>query len=509
MKKRFLTVFLSVAMCLLSAFSMIGCKNKTFTVTFDPDGGELVSGELVQVVESASDIVEPELKKEGYTLKGWDTVLAEIDSDTTVKALWDKDKFTVKFVVNEGQHLKDSGELIQAVTSGEELVEPKFVREGYTLTWDTDLKTIASDCVVKGIWNPNKYVLSFQDENGNPIAGIEDMEVTYDKSIGTLPEYSSVDQKFFGWKNKQNNQKIFDEEVWKYAHDVIAEPILGDFTWYRIKYELDEGRFELEPGRTPITGYSETIENIDIDAPVREGYNFKGWTIYEMTANGGKGEKVEEINQPGAYNWENPNGDRIFEAKWQIRTYDITFRIKEGTFSNGQKEIVVEDVVYGGTVTTPKVNVASGEREPDDWKFTINNQTYTLFNGENNWDWDINEAVFEAQYKLKFEITLNLTCTVRGRTVTSTIPDGSATTYTFLEGEVIDIEEFPTASPEDDEEYTFTGWKYRVGNVNTGALVTVGVRANMENFAGYPIDNNYVVHITVYACCRANWTPAY
>ncbi|MBE5750010.1 MAG: hypothetical protein E7346_04000 [Clostridiales bacterium] len=506
MKKRFLTVFLSVAMCLLSAFSMIGCKGKTFTVTFDPDGGELVSGELVQVVESASDIVEPELKKEGYTLKGWDTVLAEIDSDTTVKALWDKAKFTVKFVVNEGQHVKGSGELIQAVTSGEELVEPKFTREGYTLTWDTDLKTITSDCVVKGDWNPNKYVLSFQDENGNPIAGIDDMEVTYDSGIGTLPEYSVAD--FNCWKNKRDGKKIFDDQAWKYAYDVVAVPYIYKFD-YRISYELASGSFELPGGLTAETGYDEGRESIAIYPPKKDGHDFKGWTVYEMTISGGKGEKVEEINQPGTYNWKNPEGDRIFEAKWQIRTYDITFKINEGTFSNGQKVIVIEDVVYGGTVTTPKVNVASGDREPDDWKFTIDDQTYILLNGENPWHYDINEAVFEAHYKLKFEITLNLTCTVRGRTVTSTIPEGSAITYTFLEGEGIDITKFPTATPEDTYEYTFTGWKYRVGNVNTGALVTVDVSANKENFEGYPIDNNYVVHITVYACCRANWTPAY
>lgn len=502
MKKRFLTVFLSVAMCLLSAFSMIGCKDKTFTVTFDPDGGELVSGELVQVVESASDIVEPELKKEGYTLKGWDTVLAEIDSDTTVKALWDKAKFTVKFVVNEGQHVEGSGELTQAVTSGEELVEPKFVREGYTLTWDTDLKTITSACVVKGVWNPNKYVLSFQDNNGNPIVGIDDMEVTYDSPLGVLPKHSSTEYKFAGWANKADkDQRLTTGEVWKYAHDLIAVPLWTALNNYTIEYDLNGGSALNNP-----LAYKENTAVI-ISDPTRVGYTFIGWTEYEVV-DGEKGEIKGEVAGAGKALTipAGTNEDKYYKAEWQANTYQVTFNITQGKFTENNAQQITIPVTYDQYIDFPEITVGTGEREPFAWTCTIGEKTYT-FTGDEKWTIDQNDCVFNASYTYVFKITLNLTCTVRGRTVTSTIPAGSATTYTFKEGDT--ITGLPTATPEDTEEYTFTDWKYYEGNNTSGPLKVIkNVSALQPTFVGFPV-NNGVIEITVYACCRANWTPAY
>jgi hypothetical protein len=71
MFKRFLVLTISVMMCFITALGNFGCsKTKEFTVNFDPDGGEHVGGgELVQVVSSASEIVEPELEKKGYTVE--------------------------------------------------------------------------------------------------------------------------------------------------------------------------------------------------------------------------------------------------------------------------------------------------------------------------------------------------------------------------------------------------------------------------------------------------------
>ena len=65
-----------------------GLALNNYTVTFDPDGGELVSGELVQTLEHGSDATPPVLKRTGYIFAGWDGVYTEISKDITLVAIW-------------------------------------------------------------------------------------------------------------------------------------------------------------------------------------------------------------------------------------------------------------------------------------------------------------------------------------------------------------------------------------------------------------------------------------
>lgn len=279
MRKRLLTVFMALVIGVASAFTMVGCGSKTFTVTFDPDGGELVSGELVQVVESAADIVEPELKKDGYTLKGWDTVLSEIDSDTTVKALW--------------------------------------------------------------------------------------------------------------------------------------------------------------------------------------------------------------------------------EAK----TYSITYKITQGKFEENSLQQITKFIKFGEQITIPQIILGDGEIKPYGWECIVEEKSYTIINGD-IWDIDKDNCELIAKYDPIFKVVLNMTCTVRGVELISTLPAGTPMKYVFAEGDP--ISGLPTnVTPPGVDEYTFTAWKYRQGNVNTGELIAIdGKTADFENFEGFEDENGNCV-ITVYACCRANWTPSY
>ncbi len=92
-------VLLCVLLCLSTVFC--GCVKedvpKEFTVTFNGDGGTLVEGEEIQTVLKASELVPPIYEKEGFEFSGWDKNLSKITSDTTVKAVWVKDVYTVYF----------------------------------------------------------------------------------------------------------------------------------------------------------------------------------------------------------------------------------------------------------------------------------------------------------------------------------------------------------------------------------------------------------------------------
>lgn len=72
----------------------------TYTVTFQANGGTVVSGDLVQIVDWSTAAEAPEFEREGYNFLGFDTEFDEVTQDLTVKALWEIKVYTVKFFVN-------------------------------------------------------------------------------------------------------------------------------------------------------------------------------------------------------------------------------------------------------------------------------------------------------------------------------------------------------------------------------------------------------------------------
>ena len=78
--------------------ALAGCsqqQKKMFTVTFDGNGGTLISGEANQTVSKASELVEPEFELRGHNFDSWDVPLSTIVETTTVKAQWKIKDYTI------------------------------------------------------------------------------------------------------------------------------------------------------------------------------------------------------------------------------------------------------------------------------------------------------------------------------------------------------------------------------------------------------------------------------
>ena len=78
--------FIAVAILLLLVF-MAG--KKSYTVTFDLDGGTLLGGETVQRVTQGQSATPPQVVKTGHYLLRWSGTYKEVTSDSTVKAVWE------------------------------------------------------------------------------------------------------------------------------------------------------------------------------------------------------------------------------------------------------------------------------------------------------------------------------------------------------------------------------------------------------------------------------------
>ncbi|MBQ7339714.1 MAG: InlB B-repeat-containing protein [Clostridia bacterium] len=123
MKKLKLSLFLSLILFVLAIFSATGCGGNAFTVKFDGNGGELVSGSEVQIVDNVKEISTPVYKREGYNFIGWDIDLSTINSDTVVKAQWRSKEDSVVYNVRFSLETEFEGKSIHVDIDVDTVVE--------------------------------------------------------------------------------------------------------------------------------------------------------------------------------------------------------------------------------------------------------------------------------------------------------------------------------------------------------------------------------------------------
>ena len=140
---------LALALLLLSAaLLLVGCGAHKYTVTFDLNGGELVSGELKQTVKEGESPVLPEAVN-GDKVLIWDNVPETVTADAVVTARW-LGWYDVTFELNGGELI--SGKTEQRILEGESAVPPEVTNGKRALTWDGVWTDIRADTVIEAQW---------------------------------------------------------------------------------------------------------------------------------------------------------------------------------------------------------------------------------------------------------------------------------------------------------------------------------------------------------------------
>ena len=78
--------FVAIAVILLLIFF---AGKKSYTVTFDLNGGTLISGDLEQVVPQGKSATPPTVAKDGCYLHSWSASYKQITRDVVIKAVWE------------------------------------------------------------------------------------------------------------------------------------------------------------------------------------------------------------------------------------------------------------------------------------------------------------------------------------------------------------------------------------------------------------------------------------
>ncbi len=322
----------------------------------------------------------PELKEyEGFTAPDADTITITNSSDeNVVEYRYKRNQYTLTWDLDGGS--ADAGYTAGTVSYGATIVAPTAVKPGYTGTWATEpLQTMpAEDLTYVMNWTANNYTVTFDMGNG---VALESRTVTFDDAYGTLPAPEKAGYEFTGWyTSAAHGDEITASSTVKTAddHTLYAH---WELIVYSISYELDGG---INSSLNPTDYNVEKV--IAIKEPTKEGHTFLGWTF------AGQDEPVRDVILDGA------TGDRSYTANWQINTYKVTFYRENG--------MLIEELRldYGSAITVPDAGTRDGytfggwgAEVPatmpaqnlnfiTQWKLNTYSITYKLNGGENHPD---------------------------------------------------------------------------------------------------------------------------
>ncbi len=169
-------------------FVLASCLTKTYTVTFDTDGGSSVAAVTVDDGEKVAKPADP--TKDGFVFAGWylgDTEYdfnSAVEGDITLKAKWEEEAapapetFTVTFDSDGGSDVADA-----TVVSGEKVAKPAdptkdgFVFAGWYLG-DTEYdfnNAVEEDITLKAKWEeeappaPETFTVTFDSDGGSDV----------------------------------------------------------------------------------------------------------------------------------------------------------------------------------------------------------------------------------------------------------------------------------------------------------------------------------------------------
>lgn len=293
------------------------------------------------------------VKKDGYTLEGWNDgkyTYAEgstykISSEvTTFSAVWKIKYYPVTFSGGSGTDGTAPSTEDVAYNSEISLPHTTLIKTGYSfLGWNDGENTYAaganyfvSDSAVQftAVWTVNCYNITFIGGEGSEGTAPVQMTELY-KAVVELPNENTLKKDgctFGGWTDGVNTYDANSLYIVK-AKSVKLYAI-WNYNYYDVSFVGGEGAKGTAPKTLSIK------YNANFFFPkntfVKEGYAFDGW----------KAENGDKYDTSYA----NVCSDLIFTAQWKVKSYEISF---DGGNSAEGKTPVMEDAAFGTTVTLP------------------------------------------------------------------------------------------------------------------------------------------------------------
>ena len=463
MKKNLSRLFATFITSLLLLTSCTSTTMSDFTVTFNGNGGTLISGTEVQKVQNASEIVPPTYERMGYNFDGWNKNINTISVDTTVNAKWlEKSKDTSLSIEGFSQ----DGSLFSFKVNNDVNIfsyTDKVTissKSSWKLFSDIEGKIeVVTKTISLSIGDNTNYIL-VTSENGEyafytvVTRRLNMFTVAFDTDGGTVIPSQQVQEESLIQEVPNPEKPHYSFSRWDYD---FSEPVMRNMTVtasytinkYEITFKNYDGttlqKTEWDYNSMPAYyGSTPTKKSTD-----RYTYTFSGWspTVVEVT------------------------GNATYTAQFTntIRTYTIIWKNYDGTIIETDT-----NVAYGAT---PTYNHATPTRAAD------SQYSYT-FSG---WSPAVTAVAGNQTYTAQFtSSTNNYTITWQNYDgaileVDSGVPYGTLPTY---DGAT------PTRAADSQYSYTFSGWSPAVtavaGNRTYIAKFSILIIELANYFGTYP-----------------------
>lgn len=311
-----------------------------YTLIID-DGSEVVE----YAVNYGEEIVMPaEPEKEGYTFAYWVDQNGDIvyfpfsmpADNVALTAVFDKNSYTATFEADGGMFIDGRETYILRYCAGEVLGEiPLPEKPGYMFVgWDRAVpnEMPADNTVFVAVWEPKIYRVTFNAEYEYIV-----LESRYGDEIAEpdTPDREGFVFKYWVYENT-------DEEV-IFPFVVPADDVVLSAVWMAADYPL---YIEID-GETVSETYCRFDSYVDEpDHPDREGYEFIGWY-----------DKYEDT--PVTFPFIMPTEEVVLVAKYERKSYTVTFDANGGKFLNGEGKYSVE-YEYEQTVEQAQIPEKAG-----------------------------------------------------------------------------------------------------------------------------------------------------
>ena len=297
----------------------------SYTVSFVTNWAEWTKE--AEQIEYKSTVTEPTKQREGYTLEGWYTDSSfknkyNFDTPVTVAlslyANWTINTYTITYSSDYG-----TAPVAKTVNWGTKLSEDdlaKIEAEGWvfkgwkigsTNTYATTDTTVTDNITLTADWSIAQITISYETTHGT---APETQTVDYGTILATahLEEIEADGYDFNGW--------LLDGKEAE-AGTTLKADITLTASWTAKTYSITY--YGVEDAENPNNTVKYTIKSdpITLADASKEGYTFKGWFTTETFDEG----TVATGIATGS------TGNKTFYAKWEIKTFTITYTSKHGT----------------------------------------------------------------------------------------------------------------------------------------------------------------------------------
>lgn len=311
---------------LLGFLLLTGCQNREILISFEPNGGNIISMMSINDFETSG---LPTPIKEGYTFLGWYTDASFTESvsneytftkSITLYAKWEENSpntFTVAFETNGGSLIESLN-----VVEGTSITAPNPPdKTGYTFVgWFSDdaLLTQANLAVMPSQnityyakWQVNPYTISFVSNEGSVI---NPMTFNYLAPIVITQTPERLGYRFEGWYTDSSLTQAFTLQAMP-ANNIT---LYAKWDNQSITITFDSSGGSLI---TAIVGTPKEVFNEPND-PTRDGYLFCGW--------------FEDIDSEELYSFDTfPDTSITLIADWGTEGLEYTLLSDELTYEVG------------------------------------------------------------------------------------------------------------------------------------------------------------------------------